>query len=291
MKVRLSWKAAWIVFLSLVLGGREAAFGEGPRSLTCVVVDATPDFSRLNAVLDDNGATEVDFGNALEWAYTPKPLADTNVGLAGTNDSFSVKTNSEGMFFRTNVVELSYLLNISGRKSELLSLEPVKEQRIRLLLRSDLLSIRGRVVDAEGNPIEGAEVTSTPEPQPEAGDIKGLVRSARSQKDGTFVITNITPANVWLLAGYLRGGDPTEFGQSPFFIKLEAKAERYTGTEKGAVVLPPISEEVLGIAQKITVFANRRVPAGDRVRPVDRSLPEVKGNVISGVVLVLEKKH
>lgn len=171
----------------------------------------------------------------------------------------------------------------------MLDLGTGREVWIRYLLEAEVW-IRGRVVDTAGHPIEGAEVTATPEPLPQTGDIKDLVRSARSQKDGTFVITNITPANVWSLAGYLRGGDPTEFGQLPFFIKLEAKAEGYTGTEKGAVVLPPISEEVLRIARKITVFVDRRAPAGDRARPVDRSLPTVKGRVISDIVLVLEKK-
>ncbi|MBN8708912.1 MAG: hypothetical protein BGO12_19160 [Verrucomicrobia bacterium 61-8] len=193
------------------------------------------------------------------------------------------------MFTRENLGEQVYSLYAPGRKAALLSLAPVKEQNVRLLLRSDLLSIRGRVVDTAGNPLAGAEVTATPEPLPEAGDVESLTRSTRSATNGTFEISDIPPANVWFLAGYLRGGDPTEFGQHSFFIKLEAKAQGYSGTGKGSVVLPPVSEEVLGVARKINAFVDRRSPAGDRVHAPDRPLPEMKDNVISNILLILEK--
>lgn len=278
-----------LIFLSLVAGGAAPVCAAGPDRLTCTLIDTAPDFSRLDAVLENDGATLADLEEALKLAYSPRPFANTEVRVAGMKESFTAKTGSEGIFSRTNLAEIVYGLYAPGRRRGMLDLGTGREEKIRYPLEAEVL-IRGRVVNAAGNPIEGAEVTATPEPLPQTGDIKDLVRSSRSQTDGTFVITNITPANVWFLAGYLSGGDPTEFGQLPFFIKLEAKAEGYSGTEKGAVVLPPISEEVLRIARKITVFVDRRAPAGDRARPVDRSLPEVKGNEISSVVLVLGKK-
>lgn len=289
MTLCLPRKAIVLALFSLVAGGLEPACAAGPERLTCTLIDTAPDFSRLDAVLENEGASLADLEEALKLAYSPRPFANTEVRVAGMTESFAAKTDSEGTFSRTNLAEIVYALYAPGRRRGMLALGTGREARIRYPLEAEIL-ILGRVVDAAGNPIEGAEVTATPEPLPQTGDIKDLVRSARSQKDGTFVITNITPANVWFLAGYLRGGDPTEFGQTPFFIKLEAKAERYTGTEKGAVVLPPISEEVLGMARKLIAFVNRRAPVEDRRAPVDRPLPEVKGNEIFGVVLVLEKK-
>lgn len=278
----------WLIFLPFFVGGMESVPAAGPSRLTCTLVDTAPDFSRLDAVLENDSATLSDLEKALTLAYAPRPFANREVRVVGIPESFNAKTDSEGVFSRTNLAALVYSLDVPGRSWGLLNLGTGREVSIRYPLEPEV-RIRGRVVDAAGNPIEGAEVTATPEPLPQTGDIKDLVRSARSQTDGAFEIGDIPPANVWFLAGYLRGGDPTEFGQHSFFIKLEAKAQGYSGTGNGSVVLPPMSEEVLGVAQKINAFVDRRAPAGDRVHPPDRPLPEVKDNVISGVLLVLEK--
>lgn len=278
-----------LALLSLVAGGIAPVCAAGPGRLTCTLIDTAPDFSRLDAVLENDGATLSDLEDALKLAYSPRPFANTEVRVEGVTESFTAKTDSEGVFSRTNLAEMVYALHAPGRRRGMLALGTGREEKIRYSLEAEIL-IRGRVVDAAGSPIAGAEVTAALEPLPETGDIKDLVRSARSQTDGAFVITNVTPVNVWRLAGYLRGGDPTEFGQLPFFIKLEANAEGYSGTEKGAVIIPPVSEEVLGRARKLIAFVNRRAPVEDRRAPVDRPLPEMKCNVISGIVLVLEKK-
>jgi len=289
MMANLPGRVIFLALVSVFVGGMEFVPAAGPSRLTCTLIDNAPDFSRLDAVLANDSATLSDLEEALTLAYAPRPFANREVRVVGIPESFNAKTDSEGTFSRTDLAAIVYSLDVPGRSWGLLDLGTGREVSIRYPLEPEV-RIRGRVVDTAGNPIEGADVTATPEPLSQTGDIKDLVRSDRTQTDGTFVISHIPPANVWFLAGYLRGGDPTEFGQQSFFIKLEAKAQGYSGTERGTVVIPPISEEVLGVARKINAFVDRRAPAGDRMRPLDRPLPQIKDNVISDIVLVLEKK-
>jgi len=142
-----------------------------------------------------------------------------------------------------------------------------------------------------GKPVPNAMVVATLHPLPEVED-RPFREETHSSEDGAFAISNIPPAAIPRLAGYLIGGNVTESGSFPFFIQLEASAPGYSQTDESTLVVPPIGERELQLAEnyKDMLLAARAAEGKSLPQTPPPFIPHISKGVISDLILTLKKE-
>lgn len=120
-------------------------------------------------------------------------------------------------------------------------------------VRSDLVDVRGRITDLQGRPIAGAKVRGEHYPMPDSSDVEKAhpARFALSGTDGSYELRGFVPLDVYRITGYLVGGDPTESGLNPFYVKVYVDADGFVQGKENVPKVPLVTEELLGPARRL----------------------------------------
>jgi hypothetical protein len=168
------------------------------------------------------------------------------------------------------------------------------------LVRGDVVTIAGRVLDSSGRPVAGAKVSGDQVPCRNDLFRQDPVVSV-SDDNGFYELRGLPPADLYRVAGYLMGGDPLEGGvsRSPFYVEVRVEARNYAQDSSTIPRVPAVSEELLLAARRLkeamlqspwernaTPKEQEETDRAMKFNPKD--LPEVRGSVISGIDIVLK---
>jgi len=183
-----------------------------------------------------------------------------------------------------------------------MTVKPVKIYRVMsnstnavtLRVRSDLIAVEGRITDTEGRPVANAKIRGEPYPMPESAEATPPTRFAISGTDGSYELSGFCPNDIYKIAGYLNGGDPTESGQNPFYIKVYAEAAGYVQDKATAPEVPLVTEELLNPTRRLIKLLNKWADdAKADVKIIEKKdifLPASYGNTIVGIDIILNKR-
>ena len=167
-------------------------------------------------------------------------------------------------------------------------------RRVCLKLRTDLVTIKRLITDSGGHPISGAKIRGIPVPC-ESGEVDKCYpeRFAVSGTDGSYELSDMVPFDILKIAGYLMGGDPTSFGQYPFFVVVSVEANGYVQDKKNKPRVPLVTEELLVPARRLVkIMSNLETltkGSSKKIEKADIYLPSSQSNTITGIDIVLKK--
>jgi len=165
-----------------------------------------------------------------------------------------------------------------------------------LSLRTDLVTVKGKVLDLAGQPVAGVKVRG----DPDLGDVATSewsvpypTRYAVSEADGSYELTDLVPLKFASVAHYLLGYDATEQGQLPLCVRLYVEGYPSILSSVAVTKVPLVTEENLKYARQYLVIMQKLETSikghSAKAEKKDIYLPKSKGNVITGVDIVLEK--
>jgi hypothetical protein len=176
----------------------------------------------------------------LQNGSPPKAGANVVVTLQGESMTSQTVTDSQGQFKFTQLARGEYQLFAEMHSQEWgrIAAAPARERLDgeqlgrfpTLQLRSDLIRMRGRVIDANGEPVAGAKVTAIEVENPHVqypGDaFDPAIYSAVSDGNGFYEVRDVPPIHPIRLLPYLNKGKPIT-GKPPrpeggFDIHVEA---------------------------------------------------------------------
>ena len=167
-------------------------------------------------------------------------------------------------------------------------------RRVYLKLRTDLVTIKGQITGPDGSPISGAKIRGIPVPC-ESGEVDKCYpeRFAVSGADGSYELNDMVPFDILKIAGYLMGGDPTSFGQYPFFVVVRVEADGYVQDRNNKPRIPLVTEELLVPARRLVKIMNNLETltkgSSKKIEKMDIYLPSSQSNTITGINIVLKK--
>lgn len=309
-------RTAFCICAVLVLVGLSALScarkeNTGHIKIQGTVVDITPDISQESlAKLDKAGErnSEKEFIQILKGMYeAPSPVPNAFVTATGDSVTKKANTDSEGKFKFTGLPDGAYELSaeVSPEASEmgekrmtttkpkvvtLFGTNPAAT--VMLSVRGDLVTVRGRITDVQGRPIAGAKVRGEPYPMPESAEATPPTRFAVSGSDGSYELSGFVPNDISKIGGYLGGGDPTEFGQNPFYVKVHVEADGYVQDKTSVPRVPLVTEELLEPARRLLKILSKLQTRSDGSSKFhekkDILLPSSHGNVITHIDIVLK---
>ena len=169
----------------------------------------------------------------------------------------------------------------------------------RLEIHAHPVAVKGCIADTDGQPVVGAKVTGVPVPFVESQtppihyDHAYRHRiSTVSRTDGSYELRGFVPPNLYRIAGYLCGRDPTEGGQNSnrFFVEIHIKADGFVQDEDDVRRVPLVSEELLVPARRLlNVMAKKstHLSKQGKQESQEREIPASHGNTITGIDIVL----
>jgi hypothetical protein len=163
--------------------------------------------------------------------------------------------------------------------------------------RFDGMTVMGRVTDRGGKPLIGAEVVATPFLPPqdinylygEAMRVRSAPVSTVSDEEGRYRLDGLLQASSMEAIMFLSVGRLPGWGET--FV-IRAQADGYTPTQ---IVVPALTENLVrdttGFLEALkTLHARTGIDSDDAsASPIEVLLPTSRGNVITGVDLVLEE--
>jgi len=161
-----------------------------------------------------------------------------------------------------------------------------------LALYPSLVTIRGTVMDEDGQPLAGARVTGAPRPYPETFEIR-VIDDVTTVTDalGRYELTGFPPVTCpYRIGGYLNGGSlRTQFDYSTY-AEIHVKAEGYHQPQEQIRDVPLVTEAYLPAGRRFLETVTR-LPK-DKIQPIgekaDVYLPHSKGTVIDKIDIMLE---
>jgi len=167
-------------------------------------------------------------------------------------------------------------------------------------LRSDMVTVRGRVTNTEGIPIAGAAVTCADQfdeqdqrSETSEGDrfLERRTVSGVTGADGSYELRGINPPGMWQTAGYLNGGS----GAGEVKRAFEVKADGYRPATR---TVPLVSEELRDKSRRVLAtlqaLRQRALQTQPSTRPAPiigekpgLPLPASRGSIITGVDFIL----
>lgn len=161
-------------------------------------------------------------------------------------------------------------------------------------VRTDLVTITGRVTDEQGRPVVGAQVRGEPDPLPNSNtEAERLTRRAVTDKEGRYELTGYVPPELHRVAGYLSGGDPTEFGSQSFYVEIHVEAPGLVQDKNAIPRVVPLNEELVGAARRyLQIIIHWAGQNKGKSEIAERSpkvpLPAIHANTVSGVDIVVK---
>lgn len=270
--------------------------GQPKRIIAGSVTVHEPLFSTAVAAHLNEISTPENFSKAL-FSHFYEAASNVTVRLSGNGVSAETRTDADGRFQFNGLVSGEYEVSaekirvLHGGTQEVLSAKSMinsgESSYVELCLGESFLSIKGRVVDAEGKGVSGIRITGLFDPLPETGRYRTF--SAVSGKDGCYEIARIPAPSVWTVGGWLTGGDPLT-AQSRFYLQINVESP-----QKGDAIrhLPLITENLMAQARRFKETmksANTRLKMeGESLKegPKD-SIPKSQGDVIFVPDIVLK---
>lgn len=297
-------KLAIIGFItaSLVSFPKSAVYAESEHQpgISGIVIDETPDYSpeMLEKLKNSvTGEAPEAFMLVLQDMHVPAPLPGAMVELKGKDLSRQIKTDTEGRFLFKDLPTGLYEISVVSPTAQSVLNNPYrvefsgKNRDIKLPLRNDLVTIKGRITDPKGQPIAGAKVRGEPTPSHESTDVMKFypTRTAISNPDGYYELNGFVPRDIQTVAGYLNGGNPVAEGY-PFYVALHAESEGYIQPRETVPQVPLVTEQLLHSAR---IFLNILHSAGQKGNPGSKKkarpdLPTSQGNIINGIDIILQ---
>ena len=161
---------------------------------------------------------------------------------------------------------------------------------VRLALHEELITVSGRITDAQGQPIAGAKVTGTLVPIAEVGIPE--TRIAISDATGRYTLPGLEPVSLYRVAGYLNGGNLEAPGSLHTHVEIKVEATGFRQDPARLPKVPLISETQLGpgrrLWQALSEMATRMGRGDNWQEKKPPSLLPSRGSVIPDVNVVLE---
>jgi hypothetical protein len=272
------------------------------------VVDVTPDYSTIDYDGLAAARTEAEFMKAVGRPRPEgRPAGGAVVRVKGESISKEATCDGAGRFRigglparRTYEISAEAPSHLSRPGENRLATATVRVEldgprQLDLQLRADRAVVRGRILDRNGQPIAGAKVRGEPYPMPDTQEITPPTRYAVSGADGVYELRDLAgPGDIHTIAGFLNGGDPTQGGMYAFSVEVFVEAEDYAQPAAGVPRVPLVTEDVLVPARRyreaFLQAARAMGKAKLRDERKDLGLRETRGNVITGVDVVLDRR-
>lgn len=234
----------------------------------------------------------------------PVPATNAVVTATGSSAVSQTTTDAHGEFslgglsdpqYEISAAEPAWFFDAEEQRmaTDRVQIQNRKKGRLHLWIRSGWATVKGRVLDQAGRPIAGAKVRGCPDADLTSEQARKYpTRYAVSGSDGTYELVDLAPPDITDIAAYLKGRDPAQFSQTPFYLYVLAEAEGYQRGTKYAAHIPLITEEWLKPARRIekvmTALETLRDGHAAPNRP-ELPLPASQGNAIAGIDVVLER--
>lgn len=250
-----------------------------------------------------------------DWGYSQVPLSNVTITLKGNSLTKETVLDSQGKFEFLDLLgptfgpyggmvscetyEIFAQIPVQHDANEQSRMMPVKQyvkldsdKNITLKLRKDLITIKGKITDANGQPISGAKIIARLGINDHAMD--GYWENhtppkwvAVSKDDGSYELEGIEPqTNFYRVGGYLYSGRPYTY------VDIHVKASGFAQDGNNITKVPLISEDMLYQARRFWKLANQIAQRADRPEMHEKkelNLPSVNGNTITGIHIVLER--
>jgi len=231
------------------------------------------------------------------------PVPDAVITLQGDSVTRNTVTDAEGEFQFISLPRGEYELSAerplrfartgdarlaAARKRVKLD----KDTSVNVELCADLLAVRGRITDADGRSIAGANVTTMyDDPTVDSGEVWrrhalwvfSATRSTLSDADGFYELHGLEPTdNFYRIAGYLVTGSRGALR----YVNLRVEADGFVQSKEDVPRVPLVTEEGL-------YWGRRFIRAFARFSKEDHPekqgiLPSIEGNTITGIDVVLK---
>jgi len=279
-----------------------------PCSIGGTVVDATPNVSEQCFSELEAAETEEAIGQVSQDCLGRRPASNVPVKLRGALIPMETTTDAEGHYEFPTLPCGEYELSAEmpswpsrSGESRTATGKAVVDISVRgphghLELRADRITVTGRIMDKQGQPVSGAKVIGIQEVNSETSEIKPNVVTTLSGTDGSYELQGLNPPSIRNTAGYLAGGDGTgELGLASFYLLVRVDAEGFLQSRENIPRIPVVSEELLAAARRFLKALNRmqaRHEGGSEIREKEGvgPLPASQGNVITGIDVVLDPR-
>jgi len=274
--------------------------GSGPAHASTVfgtVVDATPDCSAQKCDGLARSKTGEEAERILREILEKRPAAGAVVTATSGQVTREVVCDAKGRFRFADLPLGTYSVSAraapagsEGKRRVSASRAAASGEYVQLVLHAELITVSGRITDAQGQPIAGARVTGTLVPYSEVGLPE--TRTAVSDAQGFYALTGFEPLNLYRVAGYLNGGSLDTPDALHTQVEVQVQAKEFRQGKARTPTVPLISETQLIPARRLWQ-ALAQVAAtsggGGWKRMKDRPLPASRGSTITGIDIVLER--
>ena len=164
-----------------------------------------------------------------------------------------------------------------------------------LYLRTDWVTLKGRVIDAKGSPAEGAHIKISPlftgsESAEQHNKYPSQV--AISKEDGTYELPCVKPLSMEMAASYIACSNAAVRNQQFFFGLIYADKKLALESKPPKLRIPLISENILTRARRYNKITNTLMGKDNQKYALKEQtnvyLPESKGDVIFLPDIILE---
>lgn len=269
------------------------------------IIDVTQDLSSDRLTALDASKSWEEFQQALgRIICTKRPATNVVLTIQGASDKQTIVADANGHYKFIGLqhgehqitASLSEMGDVSFQQRVFVN---ANLTNVTLTIRSDLVTIRGRIVDIHGKPIAGARVRGEPDPWMVEEVARQFPRRvAVSGADGSYELKGLVPQDIHRIAGYLTGGDPTGHGEYPFFVQIYVKADGFVQEKANRPRVPLVPEGLSSPARRVlnVMWQLKLKSLNDQERTVEekkkinwRTLPSSQGNTITGVDIVLKE--
>jgi len=269
------------------------------------VSNLTRDYSEEN--LAELGASKSweEFGEVLSRIWPRRrPAPNVVVKLRGKSLTREAVSDAEGKFAFAGLFRGDYELSAempappswSGVKRLATATERVAaagwdtgntDRYVNLDLRTDRVTVSGRITDGHGQAIAGAKVTATEVITNPEYPFEPRTYSTVSQADGSYELQGIEPTGLGEAQAYLRTGDPWRL----HCFDMRVVADGFVQRKANEPRVPMLTEEVVGPARavlKAMSQVSRRVEGYELREKEGLAFPSSHGDTIAGIDIALE---
>lgn len=166
---------------------------------------------------------------------------------------------------------------------------------VSLRVYPELVTIRGKVLDADGRPVASAQVTGSPTPIPETSEIPVIGDvTYQTGSDGSYELRGFPPVtSAYRIAGYLNGGSLRTQTDFSTYARIRVEADGLRPREGQVCEIPLITEAYLPAGRRFLKMMAHLQRSGEtdlkgRIgEKEDVYLPASKGAAIVDVDVIL----
>lgn len=269
------------------------------------VVDATPNCSPERFAQLAASESEQDLERAFTEMFAKRPVPNIVVTLRDESITREAVTDAQGDFHFAGLPRGEYEISGqvpswpsgTGEKRMATAKAQVaidtRDRYVRLEVRADRITVRGRITDVNGQPVAGAKVIGIQEIyDPSCMRYPNMVTTV-SDADGSYALQGLNPPNLWRTAGYLNGGDPTAHSHS-FYLVVRVEADDLVQGRESVPRFPLVTAELLDSARRLLKAMNQaqtHLEGTSELREEEErgSFPASQGNTIPHIDIVLDR--